>query len=129
MGFQRIESRLPIRPERLDPVARLYERLRFEEEQVVPAVDRTREETCGLEDMDVLRRRGQRYIEGLGQIRDPPRTDLQQGQHVPPYRAGEGSIRAIEDGGSTFNHMVEDYQDGNLWRNGPGSRVSLPGEG
>ena len=73
---------------------------------MAPAIDRATDEARPFEDPDVLRRRGQRHRQRLGELADGQLAAREPAEHVTAGVVREG----VEDGVHgrvTFNHLVE----------------------
>ena len=73
---------------------------------MAPAVDRATDQARPFEHLDVLRRRGQRHRERLGELADGQLVSGEPAEHVPAGAVREGVQDRVHRR-ITFNHLVE----------------------
>src|SRR5438093_1710084 len=94
LGFAqvRVESIEPLLPEpavTLHPFGDIPEALRLEPGRTPLRLAAARDEPGALEHLEMLRDRGKRHVEGLGQLRDGRLTLRETREDGPPCRVGE----------------------------------------
>src|SRR6185437_1921280 len=72
-----------------EPLMRGLERARVEAAHVGPPAHLALDQACALEDLDVLRGRGQRHGEGLGELPDRALAGGEFAQHAPSRRVAQ----------------------------------------
>lgn len=82
------------------------ERSRRETAQMGAAADLPSDETCGLENADVLGSGGQRHGAGRREVADAARAVRKLPQHGATGAVPEGVEDGVKIGGISFNHTV-----------------------
>ena len=104
---QGFEAGLPVPAELLGPLHRVLEWRRAQPAEMLPAGDAATHEIGPLQHAHVLGGRGERHLEGRGELAEA--ALLAAGQS-PDDRAaggvGEGVEHAVQPGGSICNHVV-----------------------
>src|SRR5438105_9932286 len=96
MLVEPIEALLPEDAVALHPLGGLPEPVRFEPGRAPLGVPSPRDESRALEDLEVLRDRRERHVEGLRQLRDRSLARGQPREDRPPGRIGDGRERRAE---------------------------------
>src|SRR5918993_4370249 len=102
---ERVELLVPVALVEPQPLVRAGQRSRIEPTDVPPTHHGAPDETCSLEDLQVLGGRGQRHLQRLGQLADGQLPIGQPAEHVPSRVVRERVEHRVQLPRS-FNHMV-----------------------
>lgn len=94
--METVEGLLPERAVLCDPVGGGREGLRVQPAVVNPPLFAFLHEPGVLENLQVLRNRGQRDLEGLGEVGHAELAEGEPGENRAPCRIGERGERAVE---------------------------------
>src|SRR5919112_1718724 len=106
-SVERVELLVPVALVEPQPLVRAGQRARIEPAEVPPTHHGAPDETCSLEDLQVLGGRGQRHLQRLGQLADGQLPIGQPAEHVPSRVVRERVEHRVQLPQS-FNHMVND---------------------
>src|SRR5918993_1656917 len=104
---ERVELLAPVALVEPQPPVRAGQRSRIEPADVPPTHHGAPDETCSLEDPQVLGGRGQRHLQRLGQLADGQLPICQPAEHVPSRVVRERVEHRVQLPRS-FNHIVND---------------------